>query len=544
MSKKNPSSSSSSNKSSKSDVFTSFKTSSSSNNFESYNSSTNTLNNIKSLSIPPSSSSSSSSSLLKKSKSSSKKKSSPLPDYIKDPVQLKKHLDLLYNRNPIERKSLPSDNYQKPLSKDIIIYDQEPLTRDRIGYDSKVYKWFYVDSTLNSIIYFPDDHIIQKIVPGNLNYNPETKLFYYYDNKYIQHSFYLYPIQQKPPSPVYIFAPQQKPKSPENIFAPQQKSKSKSTSLKQISSSLLFPENIFAPQQKSKSKSKSTSLKQISSSILLSPENKNSPQQKSLISLKKQNISTELPIKIRHDISYLSSDNEKIIHNDNTINICSKWNLIKKKYPTNPFNPITNLKIKVDGPKYKELNKLCENVPINSKIKFKNKKKEEPEINISLCSQWKLNKNKNPKTNRNITKTGKIYKQYEKICRDDLSTSDKQKKSDTNIKLCIKWLKIKKEFPHNLYNPKTNAPIKIDGPIYKKLEKLCDKYNITSDDIYKVKLSKKKKKDTTKKLTEELCLKWNSNKRSTNPITGHLIKKRGNTYNKIKQQCKKILHST
>jgi len=79
---------------------------------------------------------------------------------------------------------------------------------------------------------------------------------------------------------------------------------------------------------------------------------------------------------------------------NNIQELCEKWKINKT------INPITNRKIKENGPKYKELEKLCEKKIDKDKI----------------CNEWNKNRNINPETGKSIKNTGTIYKKLLKLC--------------------------------------------------------------------------------------------------------------------------------
>ena len=75
--------------------------------------------------------------------------------------------------------------------------------------------------------------------------------------------------------------------------------------------------------------------------------------------------------------------------------ICDKW--LKNK----TINPTTSRKIKENGPKYKQLQKICSLNPLNQK---------------EICDKWLKNKSINPETFRKIKENGPKYKQLQKLC--------------------------------------------------------------------------------------------------------------------------------
>jgi hypothetical protein len=146
---------------------------------------------------------------------------------------------------------------------------------------------------------------------------------------------------------------------------------------------------------------------------------------------------------------------------------CNKWH-------TNPLiNPLSNRPIKKDGPIYKTFQKECANIlKISPKKNVKVNKK--PIYNTDNCNKWRANSLINPLSNRPIKKDGPIYKTFQKECDNILKLSPKIKSSNTDTDLCKKWINNK------LINPKTNKPIKLNGPIYKQYLLKCAKLLVST----------------------------------------------------------------
>ena len=88
---------------------------------------------------------------------------------------------------------------------------------------------------------------------------------------------------------------------------------------------------------------------------------------------------------------------------------------------------------------------------------------------MGVCDQWKLNKSINPRTNRKIKHTGKVYKELEVECADP-NTPKSPRRPPRRVGYspkCLKW------YNNPTVNPTTNRKIKIGGPTYKKLEDEC-----------------------------------------------------------------------
>ena len=183
------------------------------------------------------------------------------------------------------------------------------------------------------------------------------------------------------------------------------------------------------------------------------------------------------------------------------------------------------------------------------------------EEKIKLCSKWAFNKRKNPerpknpKTNRIISVTGKIYKDLNKKCRKIQVLSNAMKSSSTSsadvdshtFKTCAKWANIKEKYPTKPYNPdnKKKTPIKVKGPTYNKLEKMCKKVKIND---YKLSSSSKSSMiEDADSETIKRCNKWAAikNKHPDNPYNPDnkkktIIKVGGPTYKKLEKECRKI----
>jgi hypothetical protein len=90
----------------------------------------------------------------------------------------------------------------------------------------------------------------------------------------------------------------------------------------------------------------------------------------------------------------------------------------------------------------------------------------------NLCKKWKSDKNKNPITNRKIKTNAITYKNFMKLCNNndnnnnDNNNNDNNNNDNNNI-ICKKWLL------NRTRNPISNIKIKIDGPMYNKLNMLC-----------------------------------------------------------------------
>ena len=121
-----------------------------------------------------------------------------------------------------------------------------------------------------------------------------------------------------------------------------------------------------------------------------------------------------------------------------------------KQFLNNPtINPKTNRPIKKNGPTYKKINAQCgkEDKKIKKvvkkikkvvkkikKVDTKNKKIAKESLMKGKCDLWKTNKTVNPLTNRKIKDTGAVYKQFAKLCKDDVRLNQDLKRIRTSIR--------------------------------------------------------------------------------------------------------------
>jgi len=84
----------------------------------------------------------------------------------------------------------------------------------------------------------------------------------------------------------------------------------------------------------------------------------------------------------------------------------------------------------------------------------------------NICKKWKLNKNKNPISNRKIKTNAITYKKFMRLCNGNDNGNDNGN-GNGNDNICKRWLLNKTR------NPISNIKLKIDGLMYKKLIMLC-----------------------------------------------------------------------
>jgi len=145
-------------------------------------------------------------------------------------------------------------------------------------------------------------------------------------------------------------------------------------------------------------------------------------------------------------------------------------------------------------------------------------------LNKKLCDEWNLNKNINPITKRTIKSNGPVYNNIEKNCNKidgtDVKLANKKKTGKKGIiNICEEWYKNKN------VNPETGKSIKTNGPVYKRLLKLCEEKKTNS-----------KTSSSTSSKVLKLCDEWKKNK-TVNPETGYKIKENGPKYNYFKELC-------
>ena len=325
--------------------------------------------------------------------------------------------------------------------------------------------------------------------------------------------------------------------------------------------------------------------------------------------------------------SFSLSSSSPVSVNEEKIKLCSKWAFNKRENPERPKNPTTNRNVVKNGKIYNDLNKKCKKIPVlsNAMNSSSSSVADVDSQTIKTCAKWAIIKQKNPdkpynpdnKRKTPIKIGGPTYKKLDKMCKKvkindyRLSSSSKssviQDADSETIKRCNKWAAIKMKYPDEPYNPdnKKKTKIKVGGPTYKKLNKEChkipinskykiaetpinskdkidsdklmkqckafeklqEKYRNNPDDqklrkkIREVKdklkelkekcpvLMKKKgtKKDIEKIILNEddrhLCMQWAKIKKDYpdklyNPITKAQINKGGPTYNKLEKKCK------
>lgn len=174
------------------------------------------------------------------------------------------------------------------------------------------------------------------------------------------------------------------------------------------------------------------------------------------------------------DLSLIKS--LKINKKKSLTQICQEWYQNKLNNPLNPINPITEYTVKQNGPKYRELEKMCKTVKIiinDNDIPIIDKKTVlgQP-LTAELCEKWMKDKFKNPISNYTIRSTAAIYKELAAECPHILANV---KKSEINNKPEIKKPEIKK--------PEIIKP-EIKKPEIIKPEIKYDKDRFNEDTVY------------------------------------------------------------
>jgi serine/threonine protein kinase len=131
---------------------------------------------------------------------------------------------------------------------------------------------------------------------------------------------------------------------------------------------------------------------------------------------------------------------------------------------------------------------------------------------MDVCDQWKLDKTINPRTNRKIKPTGKVYKDLETECTQRRRVGGFTGNLDLYSPKCLKWRN------NPVVNPTTGKKIKIRGPTYQKLEKECGPAV------------------PQPATAEPNCDEWITNP-SRNPKTGRAISPRGKIYQWYQKNC-------
>ncbi len=138
---------------------------------------------------------------------------------------------------------------------------------------------------------------------------------------------------------------------------------------------------------------------------------------------------------------------------------------------------------------------------------------------MDICDQWKQNRTVNPRTNRKIKPSGKVYKDLQVECAD---VSRRPARRLHYSPKCLKWRS------EPTINPDTNRKIKAGGPTYKKLEEECGEIGpIASIPVPKTDID-------LPDLDE--CAEWKQTPRR-NPRTRRAISPQGKVYKWYQKNC-------
>ena len=124
---------------------------------------------------------------------------------------------------------------------------------------------------------------------------------------------------------------------------------------------------------------------------------------------------------------------------------CDKWEINKEKNPGNPKNPITNYRIAMKSPTYKEIEKQCKSETTKSDKSEKKQLYSKPEgtkpikesiknLTLQQCLYWEKNRNRNPITTYLLKDNSKILDEIRKVCTPILEENKKNLPINTEIK--------------------------------------------------------------------------------------------------------------
>ena len=159
---------------------------------------------------------------------------------------------------------------------------------------------------------------------------------------------------------------------------------------------------------------------------------------------------------------------------------------------------------------------------------------------MDICDKWKLNKSINPRTNRKIKPTGKVYKDLEVECANISPKSRRaggpEKNIDPYSPKCLKW----RNNPE--VNPTTNRKIKPGGPTYQKLKKECGSPSDTLPTPAAAPAAPAAAPAAAAKAAVPLadeCDEWKANP-GKNPRTNRAISPRGKIYKWYQKNCEDV----
>ena len=156
---------------------------------------------------------------------------------------------------------------------------------------------------------------------------------------------------------------------------------------------------------------------------------------------------------------------------------------------------------------------------------------------MDVCDQWKKDRSINPRTNRKIKPTGKVYKALEVECASTKSSRSPKgspkrpgRGQDPYSPKCLKW------HSNPGINPITDRKIKIGGPTYQRLEEECGSpaAGIKAAGIKAAGI--KAAPPAAAPPAPDECDEWRANP-GKNPRTGRAISLRGKVYQWYKREC-------
>ncbi|AYV88192.1 putative 2-cysteine adaptor domain protein [Mandarin fish ranavirus] len=146
-------------------------------------------------------------------------------------------------------------------------------------------------------------------------------------------------------------------------------------------------------------------------------------------------------------------DDPPINGRESVTDLCTEFRLD----PTR--NPRTGRQIKAGGAVYRALEKECEDEPAGAGAGG-----QPNSPGIGTCAKFKLNPAVNPRTGRQIKKGGKVYKELELECDEDVDYSNLHGYQTTE---CDQF------YANPTKNPKTGRPISPRGKVYRELLARC-----------------------------------------------------------------------
>ncbi|AAS18054.1 unknown [Singapore grouper iridovirus] len=194
-------------------------------------------------------------------------------------------------------------------------------------------------------------------------------------------------------------------------------------------------------------------------------------------------------------------------------------------------NPRTGKLIKEGGPVYRKLMEECTE---EGAVDVRPRRGLFAEMDLDgKCDEFRRDPSRNPTTGRPIKIDGPIYKKLIRECGEETEDERPRKRDMSPEEKCDEF----RRDPSR--NPITGKTIKVGGPVYRKLEKECsppeDTFSEASDTDfdtdYRIKLQRKRGMSRT-----ERCAAFDRDP-TRNPITGRPIKRDGPVYRRLVEDC-------